>query len=116
MVLAFSMLQPLLYSQCSHFFIACVDVLEHIEPKLIDAVLQDLARVTKVKGYFTVAMYPARRVLKDGRNAHLIVEKAGWWLNKICKYFNISSFSDTNGQLDVQVIAKIITNHEKNIS
>jgi hypothetical protein len=84
----------------------CIDVLEHIEPDLIDVVLEDLARVTKVKGYFTIAMYPAKRVLKDGRNAHLIIEKTEWWMNKICKYFNISNFSESNKQLDVQVMAK----------
>jgi hypothetical protein len=86
----------------------CIDVLEHIEPENIDAVLEDLARVTKVKGYFTIAMYPAKRILKDGRNAHLIIEKTDWWVHKMCKYFNISNLSENNKQLDVQVMPKNI--------
>lgn len=81
----------------------CIDVLEHIEPELIDSVLEDLARVTKKKGYFTIAMYPARRILKDGRNAHLILEDTSWWMNKLCKYFDITNLKEINKQLEVEV-------------
>jgi hypothetical protein len=85
----------------------CIDVLEHIEPDLIDNVLEDLARVTKQKGYFTIAMYPASRILSDGRNAHLIIESSTWWLTKLCKYFNIINVSEHNKQLDVEVSFKV---------
>lgn len=81
----------------------CIDVLEHIEPELIDSVLEDLARVTKKKGYFTIAMYPAKRILKDGRNAHLILEDTSWWINKLCKYFDIKNLKEINKQLEVEV-------------
>ena len=84
----------------------CIDVLEHIEPDLIDHVIKDLARVTRLRGYFTIAMYPASRILSDGRNAHLIVESASWWMQKLCKHFNIINFSEKNKQLDVEVIKK----------
>ncbi len=53
-------------------FVACIDVLEHIEPDLIDYVLDDLARVTAGIGVFTVHTEAALKVLPDGRNAHLI--------------------------------------------
>lgn len=88
-------------------FTICIDVLEHIEPNLIDNVLEDLARVTKKLGYFTIAMYPAQRKLKDGRNAHLIIEDTSWWMRKLCTYFNIVHFEENNKQLDVQVSSKI---------
>ena len=88
-------------------FTICIDVLEHIEPDLIDNVLEDLARVTKKLGYFTIAMYPAQRKLKDGRNAHLIIEDTSWWMRKLCTYFNIVHFEENNKQLDVQVSSKI---------
>ena len=84
----------------------CIDVLEHIEPNLIDGVIEDLARVTKVSGYFTIAMYPAKRILKDGRNAHLIIEDMSWWMNKLCKHFNVIRISEKNKQLDVEVEPK----------
>ena len=84
----------------------CIDVLEHIEPELIDSVIKDLARVTKKKGYFTIAMYPAQRILKDGRNAHLILEDTSWWVTKLCNYFNITNLKEVNKQLEVEVSPK----------
>src|SRR3970040_218156 len=33
-------------------FVACIDVLEHIEPNCLDAVLDDLQRVGKTIGFF----------------------------------------------------------------
>ena len=87
-------------------FVVCIDVLEHIEPDLIENVLEDLSRVTKVQGYFTIAMYPAQRKLKDGRNAHLIIEDSGWWVAKLCKYFNIVNFSEKDKQLNIEVSTK----------
>ena len=52
-------------------------------------------------------MYPAQRKLKDGRNAHLIIEDTSWWMRKLCTYFNIVHFEENNKQLDVQVSSKI---------
>lgn len=88
-------------------YVICIDVLEHIEPELIDKVLEDIARVTKKKAYLTIAMYPAQRKLKDGRNAHLIIETTEWWISKLCKYFNLLEFSEKNKQLNVQVSSKL---------
>ena len=85
----------------------CIDVLEHVEPELLDDVLKDLARVTKKKAYFTIAMYPAKRLLKDGRNAHLILEDTAWWISKLSRFFSITEFSEKNKQLDVEVVPKI---------
>lgn len=69
--------------------VLCVDVLEHIEPECIDAVLDDLRRLTKAVGFFVICTVPAVAVLSDGRNAHLIVESAEWWRDKIAKRFDI---------------------------
>src|SRR5512132_1834672 len=57
-------------------FVACIDVLEHIEPQLLPNVLDDLRRVTAGTGLFTVATGPAMKKLPDGRNAHLIQQPA----------------------------------------
>ena len=69
--------------------ICCIDVLEHIEPDLIDNVIQELSLITKNIGFYTVHMGPARKVLSDGRNAHLIQKPTSWWLEKFIKYFDI---------------------------
>ena len=74
-------------------FVACIDVLEHIEPHFIDNVLDDLQRVTKGAGVFTVHTGPAVKVLADGRNAHLIQQPPAWWLPKFLARFELVQFS-----------------------
>lgn len=74
-------------------FVACIDVLEHIEPQLIDNVLDDLQRVTLGVGVFTVHTGAAAKVLSDGRNAHLIQQPASWWLPKFLARFELVQFS-----------------------
>jgi len=69
--------------------VCCIDVLEHIEPDLIDNVITDLALITNNIGFFTVHMGPASKTLSDGRNAHLIQKPTSWWLPKISKYFDV---------------------------
>lgn len=70
-------------------FVVCHDVLEHIEPEYLDAVLLDLKRVINKFGYFSVCTVPALKKLSDGRNAHLIVEEFEWWLVKLAPHFHI---------------------------
>jgi hypothetical protein len=74
-------------------FVACVDVLEHIEPDFIDHVLDDLQRVTAAVGFFSVGTLPAGKTLSDGRNAHLIQKPSGWWLPKLLQRFELSRFA-----------------------
>ena len=69
--------------------VCCVDVLEHIEPDLLDNVLLDLARITVGFGFFTIATGPAVKILSDGRNAHLIQKPTSWWLPKLVRFFEI---------------------------
>jgi hypothetical protein len=74
-------------------FVACIDVLEHIEPHLLDNVLDDLKRVTLRYGVFTVSTTPAAKVLPDGRNAHLVQQPVRWWLPKILERFELVTFA-----------------------
>jgi hypothetical protein len=73
-------------------FVTCIDVLEHIEPELLDNVLDDLRRVTASAGFFTVHTGPAVKVLTDGRNAHLIQQPPAWWLPKFLSRFDLVVF------------------------
>jgi hypothetical protein len=77
-------------------FVACIDVLEHIEPPLLDNVLDDLKRVTAGVGMFTVHTRPAVKVLPDGRNAHLIQQPPAWWLPKLLERFELITFTRTD--------------------
>ena len=55
------------------------DVLEHVEPHMLEYVLYDLhQRTTKVQ-YHLIACHKAVHYLPDGRNAHLIIETPDWW-------------------------------------
>ena len=77
--------------------VACIDVLEHIEPPCLDAVLDDLRRVVVRVGFFTVHTGRAKRILADGRNAHLIQEPPSWWLPKIMARFDLLKFGRAAG-------------------
>lgn len=69
--------------------VTCIDVLEHIEPDLLDNVLDDLMRVTARVGVFTVHTGPAQKLLADGRNAHLTQQPPTWWLERLLTRFDM---------------------------
>lgn len=69
--------------------VVCVDVLEHIEPDHLDEVLDHLQQLTRLAGFFVAATRPAKKHLPDGRNAHLIIEDANWWLSKLSDRFRV---------------------------
>jgi hypothetical protein len=83
--------------------VACIDVLEHIEPDCLDAVLDDLKRVTARVGIYTIATGPAMKTLPDGRNAHLIQQGPAWWVPKLFARFRVRSFADQGETLVVIV-------------
>src|SRR5262245_5427565 len=70
--------------------VCCIDVLEHIEPNYLAAVLADLRAITVRFGFFSIATGPAKKALPDGRNAHLIQQRSSWWLPKLCDHFEIA--------------------------
>lgn len=74
--------------------VVCADVLEHIEPALIDNVLSDLRNLTLKTAILVIATGPSAKVMADGRLAHLIVENAQWWWRRIAEKFIIDGFDD----------------------
>ena len=72
--------------------VACTDVLERIEPEFLDHVLNHLCEMTENVAFLVVATALAQKTLADGRNAHLIVEPARWWLPKLIERWDIQSF------------------------
>lgn len=69
--------------------VICTDVLEHIEPHLLDDVVKHLCGLVKKFGLFSVCNVAALKNLPDGRNAHLIQANTEWWANKISQYVDI---------------------------
>ncbi len=76
--------------------VCCIDVLEHIEPELLDNVLDDLQRLTEVLIFCTIFTGPAQKLLSDGRNAHLTQEPMEWWLQKLWSRFDLHTVQQTN--------------------
>lgn len=82
------------------------DVLEHIEPDLLDNVLDHMARLTGRVAFLSIATGPARKVLPDGRNAHLIQEGAEFWLPRVMQRWKLRHFQDIGPELVVIAEAK----------
>ena len=69
--------------------VICTDVIEHIEPELIDDVLDHLQSLTRKALFAVISTRPANKFLADGRNAHLIVQPWPWWQEKVALRFRI---------------------------
>lgn len=72
--------------------VTCTDVMEHVEPEHVDGVLNAIAQRTSKAAYFVIDTVPALRTLPDGRNAHLTVRDAQWWLDKLNARFPSSEW------------------------
>lgn len=83
--------------------VVCTDVLEHIEPAHLVSVLNDLKRVVRKVGYFTIHMGPSMKVLADGRNAHLIQRPLAYWRHKLEIRFTVGSIMQKGPLLHVVV-------------
>lgn len=63
--------------------VVCTDVLEHVEPEKLDAVLNHLATLTERGCYLSIATRPANKILPNGKNAHAIIEDTPWWMQRL---------------------------------
>ena len=85
--------------------VVCTDVLEHVEPAHIDAVLAHIRSLSLNAAFFVVACREAKKALPDGRNAHLIVESPEWWIDLLSTSFKpiVRYISDAN---DLMMVCK----------
>lgn len=79
--------------------VVCTDVLEHIEPGCLNNVLDDLRRLTIKTVFLVIATRPAVKTLPDGRNAHLIVQDAQWWMVRLLRLWTVMSVQNVPGRL-----------------
>lgn len=80
--------------------VVATDVLEHIEPHLLDNVLFEIARLADKVAYLIIATRPASKTLADGTNAHKIVENADWWRTKLAERFLIMHWEPREGEVE----------------
>ena len=73
--------------------VVCSDVLEHVEPELLDSVLDHIALLTLRVVIFVVSTRPAAKTLADGRNAHLTVQPVEWWLPGLMGRFELGQLN-----------------------
>jgi SAM-dependent methyltransferase len=71
-----------------------LDVLEHIEPEYLEAVLKHIRSLTERAAFFTVATREAKKTLPDGRNSHLILKSAAEWESVLEVHFHIVERTD----------------------
>lgn len=76
--------------------VVCTDVLEHVEPERLEAVLAHLNMLARKAVFFVVALDEANKTLADGRNAHLILESKAWWTTQVkAAGFTLAKWSRT---------------------
>lgn len=63
--------------------VTCTDVLEHVERDRLPFVLTHLQGLARKALFAVIALRPSEKTLRDGRNAHLIVEPTAWWLAQL---------------------------------
>lgn len=81
--------------------VVSIDVLEHIEPELLENVLDDLMMLTKRWAFLTIHTGPAVKTLSDGRNAHLIQKPASWWLPQLLQRWELQTFQANKSGFNV---------------
>ena len=86
--------------------VACLDVLEHVEPDYLANVLADLVRVTIKVALLTIATRPSGKQLADGTNCHRILEKTDWWVERLGEHFHIAKVHLLSADNGLQVVAE----------
>ena len=82
--------------------VVCTDVLEHIEPELLDNVLDHIAGLTRGVAYFVIATRKDRtKLLPDGTNPHKIVKEPSFWRDQLAKRFKIVRVTPKRGEVEV---------------
>jgi cyclopropane fatty-acyl-phospholipid synthase-like methyltransferase len=92
------------------------DVIEHIEPKYLDSTLIAMNTLFTKSAWLIIACYPAKKILPDGRNAHISLHTPNWWVEKIKETFTASTIEITKtvvhkpGQLEVYFVLRSLSN------
>lgn len=76
--------------------VVSLDVLEHIEPGLLDNVLSHMRGLTLKIALFVVSTRASNKAMRDRRNAHVIIEPMPWWLERIGRHWRIIRAHDNS--------------------
>ena len=90
-------------------YLLCTDVLEHVEPDYIENVIEHLVSKFNKKAFLSIPLKKSKKLLSDGRNAHLIVKPAFWWielLQRFCFVEHLEFAQDSDEQDDILITLK----------
>lgn len=77
------------YPNKSYDVLVSMDVLEHIEPDLLDENLNAINKLFTKAAYLDIHTSASPVFLPDGRNAHLIQEQPDFWKKHILKNMDV---------------------------
>ena len=80
--------------------VMCRDVLEHVEPELLDNVFEHIHSLANKAVYLVIPRNASTVTLPDGRNSHLTQQKAKWWIKRFSKWFTPAE--EMNGYKDIR--------------
>jgi hypothetical protein len=83
--------------------VACIDVIEHIEPECIDSVLDDLERVIEGYAFISISTTLANRVLNNGWNAHICLKDPQEWKEIFERRFQIICPGMYDGGVEIEI-------------
>lgn len=63
--------------------VVALDVLEHIEPDCLDAVLRQIAELSSGVVFVVISTKLSKRLMADGRDTHLSLHDDAWWASKV---------------------------------
>jgi 2-polyprenyl-3-methyl-5-hydroxy-6-metoxy-1,4-benzoquinol methylase len=75
--------------------VVSLDVLEHVEFGSLGDVLSQIKKCTGKLFICSIANYPARKILPDGRNAHVTQMTFSEWMSILSTFFRIERFQRT---------------------
>lgn len=67
--------------------VTCTDVMEHVEPECVEAVLDHIQSLARRHVFFAIDTQPALKDLPDGRNAHICLRPNDYWYGQLMKRF-----------------------------
>jgi 2-polyprenyl-3-methyl-5-hydroxy-6-metoxy-1,4-benzoquinol methylase len=89
-------------------YVVCCDVMEHVEPDLLDNVMTHLKSLVVKGGFFNISTKEAVTLLADGTNAHKIVKDGDWWTTLFRQYFKVDDVETTRIETSFRVYPKNI--------
>jgi hypothetical protein len=66
--------------------VVCTDVFEHVEESKLDNVIDHIYTLAGKGVFLAIATRPAKEILPDGRNAHITVHDANWWIERVKRW------------------------------